>query len=132
MFLPRLNALFSVAAAQPETACRPVPEELSLTETNCLKDTRKVAGDNMMKYQWLVLQLMPGVERPSAAGLRVVVLDRAPTGEPLVRYQREVVEYQKEPQCSASRWGKGTGRSTMPEEPEPASGLDDDRPQHLS
>ena len=78
-FLPRLNALSSVAAAQPETACRPVPEELSLTETNSLKDTRKVAGDNMMKYQWLVLQLMPRVERPSAAGLRVEVLDRAPT-----------------------------------------------------
>ena len=40
-FLPRFNARFSVAAEQPETVYRPVPDELSLTETICLKDTRK-------------------------------------------------------------------------------------------
>ena len=50
-FLPRFNALFSVAAEQPEMAYRPVPAELSLTETICLKDTRKVARDNTVKYQ---------------------------------------------------------------------------------
>ena len=70
-FLPRFNPRFAVAAEQPETAYRPVPDELSLTETICLRDTRKVARDNTVKYQWRVLQLLPGVERPSYAGLRV-------------------------------------------------------------
>ena len=37
-----------------------MPAELSLTETICLKDTRKVARDNTVKYQWRVLQLLPG------------------------------------------------------------------------
>ena len=64
-FLPRFNARFSVAAEQPGTACRPVPEKLSLTETISLKDTRKVARDNTVKYQWWVLQLLPEAERPS-------------------------------------------------------------------
>ncbi len=50
-YLPRFNTRFSVAAEQPKPAYRPVPEELSLTETICLKDTRKVARDNTVKYQ---------------------------------------------------------------------------------
>ena len=54
-FLPRFNARFAVVAEQPETAYRPVPEELALTEAICLKDTRKVARDNTVKYQWRVL-----------------------------------------------------------------------------
>ena len=76
-FLPRFNARFAVTAEQPEAVYRPVPDELSLTETICLKDTRKVARDNTVKYQWRVLQLLPEAERPSYAGLRVNVLERA-------------------------------------------------------
>ena len=64
-FLPRFNQRFSVAAEQPETAYRPVPEDLSLTETVSIRHTRKVARDNTMKYRWRVLQLLPGAERPS-------------------------------------------------------------------
>ena len=79
-FLPGFNARFAVAAEQPETAYRQVPDELSLTEVICLKDTRKVARDNTVKYQWRVLQLLPGAERPSYAGLRVEVLERADGG----------------------------------------------------
>ena len=70
-FLPKFNARFAVAAEHPETAYRPVPAELSLTETICIKHTRKVARDNTVKYHWRVLQLLPGSERPSYAGLRV-------------------------------------------------------------
>ena len=69
-FLPKINARFAVAAEHPEMAYRPVPAELSLTETICIKDTRKVARDNTVKYHWRVLQLLPGAERPSYAGLR--------------------------------------------------------------
>ena len=43
-----------------------------------------------MKYHWRVLQLLPGAERPSYAGLRVDVLERA-DGELMIRYQGEAV-----------------------------------------
>ena len=93
-FLPRFNDRFAVAAEQPETAYRPVPDEMSLTETICIKDTRKAARDNTVKYQWRVLQLLPGAERPSYAGLRVEVLERA-DGELLIRYHGEAVDFQR-------------------------------------
>ena len=93
-YLTRFNARFSVAAEQPQTAYRPVPDGLSLIETICLKDTRKVARDNTVKYQWRVLQLLPGEERPSYAGLRVDVLERA-DGDLMIRYEREAVDFQE-------------------------------------
>ena len=113
-FLPRFNARFSLAAEQPETAYRPVPAELSLTEAICLKDTRKVARDNTVKYQWRVLQLLPEADRPSYAGLRVDVLERA-DGELLIRYQVEAVDYQEGPPPASALWGADTGRSPDPE-----------------
>ena len=97
--LPEFNARFAVAAEHPETAYRPVPAELSLTETICLKDTRKVARDNTVKYQWRVLQLLPGSERPSYAGLNV--LERA-DGELMIRYQGEAVDFQEGPPPSSA------------------------------
>ena len=110
-YLTRFNARFSVAAEQPEPAYRPVATELSLTETICLKDTRKVARDNRVKYQWRVLHLLPGTDRPSYAGLRVDVLERA-DGELLIRYQGEAVDYQEGPQPSSALWGAESGCST--------------------
>ena len=120
-FLPRFNARFSVAAKQPETAYRPVPEDLSLTETICIHHTRKVARDNTVKYHWRVLQLLPGAERPGYAGLRVDVLERA-DGELLLRYQGEAVDFQEVAQPTAALWGEGTGRSHDLEETETAAG----------
>ena len=67
-FCPGLTLNSRSRAEQSETAYRPVPDGLSLTETICIKDTRKVARDNTVKYQWRVLQLLPGEERPSYAG----------------------------------------------------------------
>ena len=49
-FLPRFNARFAVAAEQPETTYRQVPDELPLTETICVRDTCKVARYNTVKY----------------------------------------------------------------------------------
>ena len=121
-FLPRFNAQFSVPAEQPETAYRPVPDGLSLTETICLKDTRKVSRDNTVKYQWRVLQLLPGEERPSYAGLRVDVMERA-DGELMVRYQGEAVEFQEGPSPSSALWGADSGCSPDPELQETADGV---------
>ena len=135
-FLPRFNAQFSVPAEQSETAYRPVPAELSLTETICLKDTRKVARDNTVKYQWRVLQLLPGEERPSYAGLRVDVMERA-DGELMVRYQGEAVEFQEGPPPSSALWGAGSIGSPDPELQEVADGtasshLNEAQREHLA
>ena len=121
-FLPRFNARFAVAAEQPETAYRPLPDELSLTETVCLKDTRMVARDNTVKFQWRVLQLLPGTERPSYAGLRVDVLERA-DGELMLRYQGEAVDFQEGPPPSSALWGVGSGCSSDPEQEKVAEGV---------
>ena len=94
-------------AEHPETAYRLVPDELSLTETICIKDTRKVARDNTVKYHWRVLQLLPEAERPSYAGLRVEVLERA-DGELMIRYQGEAVDYQEGPPPSSALVGSRT------------------------
>ena len=121
-FLPRFNQRFSVAAEQPETAYRPVPEDLSLTETVSIRHTRKVARDNTVKYHWRVLQLLPGAERPSYAGLQVELLERA-DGELMLRYQGEAVDYQEADQPTASLWGEGTGHLPSADQPEAAAGL---------
>ena len=135
-FLPRFNHRFAVAAEQPEPAYRPVPDDLSLTETVSIKHTRKVARDNTVKYQWRVLQLLPGVERPSYAGLRVDVLERA-DGELLIRYQGEAVDFQEAAQPTAAFWGEGTGCFPGLEGSEAAGGLanghlDDDQRKLLA
>ena len=120
-FLPRFNARFAVAAEHPETAYRPAPDDLSLTETICLKGTRKVARDNTVKYQWRVLQLFPGEERPSYAGLRVDVLERA-DGKLMIRYQGEAVDFQEGPPPSSALWGAPSACSPGTESPETING----------
>ena len=121
-FLPKINARFALAAEQPETAYRPVPAELSLTETICIKDTRKVARDNTVKYHWRVLQLLPGQERPSYAGLRVDVMERA-DGDLMVRYQGEAVDYQEGPPPSSALWSAANACFPGPEQQEGADGV---------
>ena len=107
-FLPRFNRRFAVTAEQPETAYRSVPSDLDLTEAVSIRHTRKVARDNTVKYQWRVLQLLPGAERPSYAGLRVDLLERA-DGELMIRYQGEAVDYQEAPLRTPALWGDGSG-----------------------
>ena len=102
-YLPRFNAQFAVAPEHPETAYRTLSAEESLCETICIKHTRKVARDNTVKYRWRVLQLLPGADRPSYAGLQVEVLERA-YGELMIRYLEEPVDFQEAPQPSSALW----------------------------
>ena len=113
-FLPRFNAQFAVAAEQPEKAYRPVSAELALTETICLKHPRKVGRDNTVKYHWRVLQLLPGMGRPSYAGLQVEVLERA-DGQLMIGYHGETVDFQESPQPLSSLWGATNPGSLGPE-----------------
>ena len=113
-FLPRFNAQFAVAAEQPEKAYRPVSTELSLTETICLKHPRKMGRDNTVKYHWRGLQLLPGMDRPSYAGLQVEVLERA-DGQLMIGYHGETVDFQESPQPLSSLWGATNPGSLGPE-----------------
>ena len=80
-----------------------MPVDLAVSETICLRHSRKVARDNTVKYHWRVLQLLPGRDRPSYAGLRVEVLERA-GGELMIRYWGETVDFQEAPQPSSALW----------------------------
>ena len=91
-----------------------MPVDLSLTETICINHTRKVARDNTVKYHWRVLQLFPGADRPSYAGLRVEVLERA-DGELMIRYHGETVDFQEAPPPSSALWGLAGPCSPGPE-----------------
>ena len=84
-FLPRFNAKFAVSPKHSGKVYRPVSAEMSLTETVCIKHTRKVARDNPVKYHWRLLQLLREADRPSYAGLLVEVLERA-NGELTIKY----------------------------------------------
>ena len=112
-FLPRFNAKFAVAAEHPETSYRPVSEEFSLAETICIKHTRKVARDNTVKYHWRVLQLLPDIGRPSYAGLRVEVLERADGGL-MIRYLGGAVDFQEALQPSSALEGAARTCSLNP------------------
>jgi len=130
-FLPRFNHRFAVTPEQPETAYRPVPEDLSVTETVSIKHTRKVARDNTVHYQWRVLQLLPGAQRPSYAGLQVEVLERA-DGKLIIRYQGETVDFQEGDPPASALWGEGTGQFSTtagPEEAEDQAGTHLDETQ---
>ena len=113
-FLPRFNAQFAVAPEHSETAYRTLSAEESLCETICIKHTRKVARDNTVKYRWRVLQLVPGADRPSYAGLQVEVLERA-YGELMIRYLGESVDFQEAPQPSSAIWSRADPCSPGPE-----------------
>ena len=87
--------------------------DLCLSEALCRKDTRKVARDNTVKYQWRVLQLLPDQERPSYAGLRIEVLER-PDGELIVRYEGRRVATQEPPPRMGALWASVTAWSPGP------------------
>ena len=95
-FLPRYNAQFAVPAELPEPAYRSWDPQRALDEILCFKHTRKVARDNTVKYQWRTLQLLPGTERPSYAGVQVEVLEHT-DGRLQIRYQGEIIPCRQAP-----------------------------------
>ncbi len=51
-FLPRFNERFGVPPQQMESVYRPADPKLDLAAILCCRNTRKVARDNTVKYQW--------------------------------------------------------------------------------
>ena len=65
-FLPRFNKRFGVPSVQPGSAYREVPEELDINGVLCIKELRRVAKDNTVRYQGHTLQLFPDADRGPA------------------------------------------------------------------
>ncbi len=89
-FLPRFNGRFGVPAVEAGSAYRPVPSEVDVEGVLCTKKRRWVARDNTVQYHARVLQLFPGADRPSYAGVRVEVQERL-DGRLLVAYRGKVL-----------------------------------------
>ena len=89
-FLPRYNTQFAVPPELADPAYRPWCSQRPLEEILCFKHTRKVARDNTVKYQWRTLQLLPGTERSSYAGVQVEVIEHA-DGRLQIRNEGEII-----------------------------------------
>ena len=74
-FVVRFNRRFGVPADEPDVAYRPIDSEMCMDSVLCFKHRRRVARDNTVRYRWRTLQLLPGKDRPSHAGVAVDVLD---------------------------------------------------------
>lgn len=72
-FLPRFNRRFTVPAADPEPAWRPLPAGVRVDRVCCLKYRRVVANDHTVRVGPSILQLPPGPGRRGYAGRRVEV-----------------------------------------------------------
>lgn len=95
-FLPRFNEKFGVPPVQTTNAYRSLDPGLELGGVLCFKHRRKVARDNTVKYNWRTLQLLPGTERTSYAGVHVEVQERL-DGQLVVRYQDRIIPTQEAP-----------------------------------
>ena len=72
----------------------------------------QVDRDNTVKHQWRTLQLLPGTERPSYAGVQVEVLEHV-DGRLQVRYQGDIIPCrQAPPRPGALRAANGALAST--------------------
>jgi len=75
-FISRFNARFSVPAAQPEIAYRPISPDLDIDGTLCSRERRRVGRDNTIQYKGRNLQLFPGKDLSSYARTWVEVQER--------------------------------------------------------
>jgi transposase len=100
-FLPRFNERFSVPAAQPEPAYRPIDPSLDPDAILCIKERRRVAKDNTLQYHGHTLQLFPGTDRTSYARARVEVQERL-DGRLLVYYRGRILTPGEAPPLAVS------------------------------
>jgi len=99
-FLPRFNERFGVPAVQPELAYRPVDPGLDIDGVLCIKEKRRVARDNTVRYHGRTLQLFPKTDRTSYAGTRVEVQERL-DGRLLVSCRGKILTPEEAPPLAA-------------------------------
>lgn len=72
-FLPRFNKRFGVSPAQFESAYRRINPDIDLATILCCHHNRKVSRDNIVRYNWRTLQLLPNSSRKSYVGTQVLI-----------------------------------------------------------
>ncbi len=72
-FLPRFNARFAQAPADPHPAYRPLTSTHRLDDICCFAYVRTVANDNTIQLAQHLIQILPGPQRQSYARARVIV-----------------------------------------------------------
>ena len=95
-FLPHFNERFGVSAPESEVAYRPVDKEKCLDRVLCFRHSRKVAKDNTVRYRRSTLQLLPGMERPTYAGVKVDVLEGLDS-QLIVEHEGQLIPSQEAP-----------------------------------
>ena len=95
-FLPHFNERFGVSAPESEVAYRPVDKEKCLDRVLCFRHSRKVAKGNTVRYRRSTLQLLPGMERPTYAGVKVDVLEGL-NGQLIVEHEGQLIPSQEAP-----------------------------------
>ena len=70
-YLPRHNARFAIAPAEPRAAWRALPASLPIEAVCCFKYGRLVATDNTVRFLGVALQLPPRAPHWSWAGQRL-------------------------------------------------------------
>jgi hypothetical protein len=99
-FLTQFNQRFGVPAAQSGSAYREVPEGLDIDGVLCVKEIRRGARDNTVRYRGRTLQLFPAAEQPSYARTHVEVQERL-DGRLLVRYRGQLLTPEEAPPLAA-------------------------------
>jgi len=99
-FLPRFNKSFGVPPAEPESAYRSVVSDQDIESVLCIKEQRRVAKDNTVRYYRHNLQLFPGTDRTSYARARVEVQERL-DGRLLVCYRGKILTPGEAPPLAA-------------------------------
>ena len=95
-FIVRFNERFAVSPREPDVAYRPVGEEMCLDRLLCFKHSRKVARDNTVRYRASTLQLLPGRDRPTYAGVKVDVLEGL-DGQLVIEHEGHLIPSQEAP-----------------------------------
>ena len=95
-FVVRFNRRFGAPAHESDVAYRPIDSEMCMDSVLCFKHRRWVARDNTVRYRWRTLQLLPGKDRPSHAGVEVDVLEGL-NGQLSVQHNRRVIPTQEAP-----------------------------------
>ena len=95
-FLPHFNERFGVSAPESEVADRPVDGGTCLDRMLCFRHSRKVAKDNTVRYRRSTLQLLPGMERSTYAGVKVDVLEGM-DGQLVVEHEGQLIPSQEAP-----------------------------------
>ena len=113
-FVPRFNQRFAVPADQPEPIYRQVDPELNLGGVLCIKEQRRVARDNTVRYQGKTLQLFPpSANRPSYARSQVEVQERL-DGSIMVKCGNEVLTPYEAPPLAAELRAHTTSPPVVP------------------